>query len=90
MGTAFDDPMAASATKALEGAAPTNDAQREAQLARRLLVASMTGAGFTNYPEEWWHWDFGNAFWRHYGGLEPGPVFRTVVDPEAPARGRQG
>jgi len=38
----------------------------------------MTSAGFTNYPEEWWHFDFGNSFWRFYGLLKDGPVFRTI------------
>lgn len=30
---------------------------------RRLLYQLMTGVGYTNYPEEWWHYDFGNQFW---------------------------
>lgn len=30
---------------------------------RKLLYTVMTSAGFTNYPEEWWHYDFGNQFW---------------------------
>jgi hypothetical protein len=30
---------------------------------RKLLYNAMTRAGFTNYPEEWWHYDFGNQFW---------------------------
>lgn len=31
---------------------------------RRLLLAVMTHAGFSNYPEEWWHFDLGNQ-WHH-------------------------
>jgi D-alanyl-D-alanine dipeptidase len=23
----------------------------------------MIAAGFTNYPLEWWHFDFGDQFW---------------------------
>jgi len=45
---------------------------------RRLLFNIMTGAGFTNYPEEWWHFDYGNQFWGFstnsnaiYGKIEP-------------------
>lgn len=30
---------------------------------RRLLYTCMIEAGFTNYPEEWWHFDYGNQFW---------------------------
>lgn len=35
---------------------------------RRLLYMVMTQAGFTNYPEEWWHYDFGNQFWGKITG----------------------
>jgi zinc D-Ala-D-Ala dipeptidase len=35
---------------------------------RRLLFYVMTRAGFTNYPEEWWHFDFGNQFWTQVSG----------------------
>lgn len=35
---------------------------------RRLLYTIMTRAGFTNYPEEWWHFDFGNQFWGMISG----------------------
>jgi len=30
---------------------------------RRILYNSMVSSGFTNYPNEWWHYDFGNQFW---------------------------
>lgn len=30
---------------------------------RRMLYECMTRAGFTNYPEEYWHFDYGNQFW---------------------------
>jgi D-alanyl-D-alanine dipeptidase len=29
---------------------------------RRMLCSVMTAAGFSNYAEEWWHYDFGNQF----------------------------
>ncbi|MCG8513010.1 MAG: M15 family metallopeptidase [Halanaerobiales bacterium] len=47
---------------------------------RRLLYHLMSRAGFTNYPLEWWHYDFGNQnwAWMHqdsrdacYGGSSP-------------------
>lgn len=78
MGTAFDSPVGDSATTALEGTEPTNLEEKAAQLGRRLLVKVMLEAGFSNYPEEWWHYDYGNAFWRHFGKLPPGPVYRTI------------
>lgn len=30
---------------------------------RRLLFDTMRAVGFTNYPEEWWHYDYGNQIW---------------------------
>lgn len=26
----------------------------------------MIKAGFTNLPSEWWHYDYGDAFWSYY------------------------
>ena len=30
---------------------------------RRFLYRIMTEAGFANYPEEWWHWSYGDNMW---------------------------
>ncbi|WP_221568515.1 M15 family metallopeptidase [Alkalihalobacillus sp. TS-13] len=30
---------------------------------RKLLNHVMTSSGFTNYPAEWWHFDYGNQWW---------------------------
>lgn len=35
---------------------------------RMLLKSVMEGAGFTNYPEEWWHYDYGNPLWAETTG----------------------
>lgn len=34
---------------------------------RRMLYNILTQAGFSNYPNEWWHYDYGNQFWGFYG-----------------------
>jgi zinc D-Ala-D-Ala dipeptidase len=49
MGTGFDcfDPLATTASSDVSGSARTN---------RALLSRSMAGAGFVNYPKEWWHY----------------------------------
>jgi D-alanyl-D-alanine dipeptidase len=49
---------------------------------RRLLFQAMTRAGFTNYPGEWWHFDYGNQRWANvsgsdtavYGAADPDPA----------------
>ena len=33
---------------------------------RRILYNAMIGAGFTNLPSEWWHYDYGDRFWAYY------------------------
>lgn len=59
MGTPFDDFSAQSLTSALE----KTDGEEMAKGNRRLLYGAMIKAGFTNYPSEWWHYDFGDLFW---------------------------
>jgi len=63
MGTAADEAVAASATRAFEDAVDPN-AQHFRDNRRRLFHA-MTGAGFTNYYNEWWHFDYGNQRWAN-------------------------
>lgn len=58
MGTGFDDFSHAAFTDYYE--ASLND---EIKANRRLLYHVMTKAGFTNYPSEWWHYDYGDLFW---------------------------
>lgn len=78
MGTAFDDTTEYAATRAYEDVECKTIEHRAARVGRRLLYHAMIGAGFSNYPEEWWHYDFGNAFWRHFGKVGDGPVYRTI------------
>lgn len=37
---------------------------------RRLLYTVMVEAGFTNYPPEWWHYDYGDQFWGYLSKRE--------------------
>ena len=34
---------------------------------RAVLLRAMAGAGFVNYPAEWWHYCFGDRLWAAYG-----------------------
>lgn len=61
MGTEFDDFTFLSYTNSFEGSD-----NEEAKRNRRLLYWTMTEAGFTNLPSEWWHYDYGDAFWAYY------------------------
>ena len=33
---------------------------------RQMLLSCMKEAGFVNYPEEWWHYSYGDALWAAY------------------------
>lgn len=35
----------------------------EATANRAILAEALTGAGFVNYPTEWWHWSYGDRYW---------------------------
>ena len=45
-----------------EGLGPEQRANRD------LLIEVMAGAGFANYPAEWWHWSYGDRYWAHVTG----------------------
>ncbi len=54
MGTEFDDFTARSATN-------YSDLSQEARANRMILFNAMLRVGFTNFPEEWWHFGFGDS-----------------------------
>ena len=63
MGTDFDDFTEKAHTDYFERY-PEETVTRN----RRMLYAAMRAAGFTNLPSEWWHYDYGDAFWAYYTG----------------------
>ena len=73
MGTDFDDFSYLASTHAFEET--DNDVVKEN---RRMLYFAMTGAGFTNFPNEWWHYDYGNAFWAAITGKDA--LFHAIFD----------
>lgn len=60
LGSAFDEMSTMSETRYFENNQTENEV---ALLNRRILYNSMTAAGFVNYQNEWWHYDFGNRAW---------------------------
>lgn len=75
LGTGFDAFGPEAGTRAMEG-----EPGRWRDL-RRLLFWTMHDAGFTNYAEEWWHFDHGDQFWALatggvaiYGPADPPPA----------------
>ncbi|ATP41155.1 D-alanyl-D-alanine dipeptidase [Solibacillus sp. R5-41] len=75
LGTAFDETNSKSATAYFETNADENP---EAFKNRRLLFNCMTSAGFKNYSEEWWHYDFGNVTWARKAH-EPAAFYGAII-----------
>jgi D-alanyl-D-alanine dipeptidase len=65
MGTVFDEASPASYTNAFEqpGEEDNSASVIDARRNRRLLYWAMHSQGFTNYPYEWWHFDYGTQMW---------------------------
>jgi D-alanyl-D-alanine dipeptidase len=55
MGWGFNQPGPGSLTAYPVG----EDARRH----RQILIQAMDAAGFINYPQEWWHWSYGDRYW---------------------------
>lgn len=76
MGTPFDDFSELAATRYFEEMPVLTERERIIRENRRLLYHLMTEAGFVNYPEEWWHYEYGTRSWARatgrdamYGGI---------------------
>lgn len=74
MGAAFDDLSAISHTDYLEREqrAGRIEPDNTALLNRRLLYWVMRKVGFTNYPSEYWHFDYGNQMYMFNKQSESG------------------
>jgi zinc D-Ala-D-Ala dipeptidase len=73
MGTPFDDFSIESHTAYYEELAlnrKLNNDEVNFMRNRRHLNFAMTSVGFTNFPTEWWHYDYGNQFWASFSGSE--------------------
>lgn len=52
----------------------------EAAANRAMLNEAMTGAGFVNYPTEWWHWSYGDRYWALATGA-PAALYGPALRP---------
>ncbi len=81
MGAEFDETSEKSMTlyfETLHGDGKKLSSDEELYLEnRRLLFYVMTSVGFTNYPDEWWHYDFGNRNWGFMSGKDSAFYGRT-------------
>ena len=66
MGGSFDETEQHSYTSYYE----QNNLNLKARDNRRLLVKLLEDEGFSNYPSEWWHFDYGNRNWAIRTGAD--------------------
>ncbi|MFJ9498409.1 M15 family metallopeptidase [Brevibacillus centrosporus] len=76
MGTDFDDFTEKALTRHFEELSAPSEKDIEIRNNRRLLYHIMIDAGFTNYSNEWWHYEYGTRSWARqtngqpfYGGI---------------------
>ena len=89
MGCGFDEFSERSWTRYYEPGEAGGGVSDTARDNRRMLFNVMTEAGFTNFPAEWWHYDYGDEKWGLYTGNAPiyggnlnGPGDRPTVRPD--------
>ncbi|HKL11985.1 MAG TPA: M15 family metallopeptidase [Halanaerobiales bacterium] len=73
MGSGFDETKAETHTdyfEMLNNKKELSITEKSILKNRRLLYNIMIDANFTNYPHEWWHYDFGNQVWAFMGQRE--------------------
>lgn len=63
MGTDFDYFGPEASTDYYEQKKNLSENEKVIKKNRRFLFNLLTAFGFTNYPHEWWHYDYGNQFW---------------------------
>ena len=83
MGSQFDETTDMSRTRYFEERIEMGESflphEMEALRNRRILYSLMTEAGFTNYREEWWHFDYGNTNWAILKGV---PAIYGKTEPD--------
>lgn len=70
----------------------------DAKRNRSLIIAALSGVGFSNCRDEWWHWSYGDSAWSVrtdcalsvYGLIAPPPGYSFAVRPLSSAPHRIG
>ncbi|KQL44654.1 D-alanyl-D-alanine dipeptidase [Brevibacillus choshinensis] len=71
MGTDFDDFTELAMTRHFEELPEPTEKELVIRNNRRLLYHIMVDAGFTNYSNEWWHYEYGTRSWARQTDQQP-------------------
>ena len=80
MGCEFDEFSDRAWTTYYEDGEAGEGANDTARDNRRMLYSVMTEVGFTNFPAEWWHFDYGDEKWGLF--TDNAPIYGGVLDAE--------
>lgn len=80
MGCEFDEFTDRAWTTYYEPGEAGDGVNETARANRRMLYNVMTAVGFTNFPSEWWHFDYGDEKWGLFTNNVP--VYAGVLDAE--------
>lgn len=83
MGTYFDEMTDRTVTRYYEEKLESGDhlSEREIEISknRRLLYHIMIKLGFTNFTDEWWHYDFGDQLWAYHNDGKVKAIYSRVT-----------
>ncbi len=82
MGSAFDEFSDRAWTTYYEDGEEGEGENNTARDNRRMLYNVMIEAGFTNFPAEWWHFDYGDEKWGLF--TDNAPIYGGNLDAEIP------
>lgn len=80
MGCEFDEFTDRAWTTYYEPGEGGDGVNETARYNRRMLYNVMTSVGFTNFPSEWWHFDYGDEKWGLF--TDNAPIYGGILDAE--------
>lgn len=80
MGCEFDEFTDRAWTTYYEDGQGGEGVNETARANRRMLYNVMLSVGFTNFPSEWWHFDYGDEKWGLY--TDNAPIYGGILDAE--------
>jgi D-alanyl-D-alanine dipeptidase len=55
----------------------SNLISKKAGMNRKMLLEILENQGFVNYPNEWWHFSYGDRYWAYHQG-QPSAIYGSI------------
>lgn len=76
LGAAYDETSAKARTDYYDF--KRDERSRQISANRKILTTAMRSAGLANYPDEYWHWEYGTVFWMETTGTQNFVPFEAI------------